>query len=82
MCGQDTGNIEAELDRLQASYKAAIESWIDAIRIEEALASVNHSVAEIDKWENAHFVENELRIKALAAKEAYEDALRRKFFDF
>jgi hypothetical protein len=82
MCRQDTENLEAELDRLQASYKAAVDSWVDAIRHEEALASVNHSVAEIDKWENAHFAEEELRTKALAAKEAYEDALRRKFFDF
>jgi hypothetical protein len=82
MCRNEDENLEAELDRLQTSYKVAVESWIEAIRIEEALASVNHSVAEIDKWENAHFIEDELRTKALAAKEAYEDALRRKFFGF
>jgi hypothetical protein len=82
MCGQDAENIEAELDVLQASYKAAVESWIAAIRNEEALASVNHTVAEIDKWENAHFAEEEERNKALAAKGEYENALRRKFFGF
>lgn len=82
MCDHDAENIEAELDRLQATYKAAVESWITAIRAEEALASANHSVAEIDKWENAHFAEEEERDKALAAKEAYEDALRHKFFGF
>jgi hypothetical protein len=71
-----------ELDRLQAAYKAAIEEWIVAIRQEEALASVNHSVADVDKWELAHFDEDEARNKVLEAKEEYEDALRRKFFDF
>jgi S-adenosylmethionine hydrolase len=44
-----------ELDELQANYKAAVEAWIAAIRKEEELVSVNHSVAEVDKWEQAHF---------------------------
>jgi hypothetical protein len=72
----------AELDNLQSRYKAAIEEWIAAIRKEEALASVNHTVAEVDKWEQAHFDEEEARATALVAKEAYEEALRRKFFGF
>ncbi len=42
---------QAELDQLQADYKAAVEHWVTAIRKEEALASVNHSVAEIDAWD-------------------------------
>ena len=75
-------NETAELDELQTAYKAAVEEWIVAIRREEALASVNHSVAEIDQWENAHFDEDDARNKVLAAKRRYEDALRRKFFDF
>ena len=71
-----------ELDDLQAAYKAAMEEWIVAIRKEEALVSVTpHSVAEIDKWEGAHF-EEEARDKVLEAKEAYEGALRLKFFNF
>ena len=73
---------EAELDRMQAAYKAAVEEWIKAIRDEEALASVNHSVAEVDEWEAAHFREDELRTAVKAAKKQYEGALRRKFFDF
>ena len=47
----------SELDRLQNAYKAVVEQWIAAIKQEEALASVNHSVAEVDKWEQAHFAE-------------------------
>ena len=53
-----------------------------AIKKEEELASVDHSIADVDKWEDAHFKENEVRNKVKAAKKAYEDALREKFFGF
>lgn len=72
----------SELDQMQMNYKAAVEEWIAAIRREEALASVNHTVAEIDTWEKAAMDEEEARDKAKEAKKAYEDALREKFFNF
>jgi len=75
-------NDTSELDQMQTAYKAAIEEWITAIKQEEALASVNHSVAEVDKWEGAHFKEDEIRSKVKTAKRRYEDALRKKFFGF
>ncbi|AXC14710.1 hypothetical protein ACPOL_5462 [Acidisarcina polymorpha] len=71
-----------ELDRLQESYKAAVDVWVAAIRYEEALASVNHTVAEIDQWEHAAAREDVARKKVKAAKLAYESALREKFFNF
>ena len=72
----------SELDQMQSAYKAAVEKWIAAIRQEEALASVNHTIAEVDKWEAAHFKEDEIRGEVKAAKKQYEDALREKFFGF
>ena len=72
----------SKLDEMQNAYKAAVEKWIAAIREEEALASVNHSVAEVDKWEAAHFKEDEIRRQVKVAKRDYEDALRQKFFGF
>lgn len=72
----------SELDQLQSDYKAAVEEWIAAIKQEEDLASVNHSVAEVDKWEAAHFAEDEVRDKVLNLKRKYEDALRKEFFGF
>jgi hypothetical protein len=72
----------AELDSLQADYKAAVEQWIVAIRKEEALASVNHSVAQVDEWEGVGLYEDEMRNIVKAAKAKYEDALRAKFFNF
>jgi hypothetical protein len=71
-----------DLDQMQATYKAAVEAWIASIKEEEALASVNHTVAEVDKWEGASFKEDELRKKVKTAKKHYEDALREKLFGF
>jgi hypothetical protein len=70
-----------ELDRLQADYKAAVEEWISAIRHEEALASGNHEIAEVDQWEAAHFAEDALRSRVKAAKSDYEGGLRKKFYN-
>jgi hypothetical protein len=67
---------------MQNIYKAAVEEWIGAIKAEEGLASVNHSIAEVDEWEAAHFKEEEIRRKVKEAKKRYEDALRKKFFGF
>ena len=75
-------NDTSELDQMQTAYKVAIKEWIAAIQQEEALASVNHSVAEVDKWEGAHFTEDKIRNKVKAAKKKYEEALREKFFGF
>jgi hypothetical protein len=43
------------LDRMQKAYKDAVEKWVALIRKEEALASTNHSVAQIDKELRAKF---------------------------
>jgi len=71
-----------ELDQLQRAYQSAVEAWIAAIRYEEALASAEHSVADIDRWEEADSAEEDARDKVKVAKRDYEDALREKFFNF
>jgi hypothetical protein len=71
-------NNALDLDQMQNAYKAAVEEWIAAIKQEEAL----DSIAEVDKWEQAHFKEHEIRGKVKAAKKRYEDSLRRKFYGF
>jgi hypothetical protein len=73
---------KAELDQMQSNYKTAVDEWVAAIRLEEALASTNHSVAEIDKWEAAADREEDARNTAKATKKAYESALRQEFFNF
>jgi len=74
--------LQQELDQLQADYKAAVDEWVSAIREEEALASGNHNVAELDKWEAAYFHENRKQREVIYKKKLYEDALRREFFGF
>ena len=74
--------IQQELDELQAAYRAAVDDWVVAIREEEALASGPHSVAEIDKWEQAIFREHGKHREVIYRKKLYEDALRREFFNF
>jgi hypothetical protein len=73
---------DGNLDRLQAEYKAAVDLWVGAIRQEEAHASVNHTLAEVDTWERDAMNEDEARQQVRAAKAAYEGALRERFFHF
>jgi NRPS condensation-like uncharacterized protein len=73
---------DLNLDQLQRAYKLTVEEWIAAIKQEEALASVHHSVAKLDKWEQAHFREDKIRSKVLETKKQYEDALREMQFGF
>jgi hypothetical protein len=72
----------AELDQLQKDYKAAVETWIAAIRKEEALASTEHSVADLDQWEVAADDQDKAADVVKEAKQRYEDALREEFFNF
>jgi hypothetical protein len=77
-----SADLQQELDELQAAYKAAVDEWVKAIREEEALASGNHNVAELDQWEAACFNENKMQRVAIYKKKLYENALRREFFGF
>ena len=77
-----SADLQEELDQLQAAYKAAVDEWVTAIREEEALASGNHNVAELDNWEAAYFHAHKLQREVDYRKRLYEDALRREFFGF
>ena len=77
-----SADLQQELDQLQADYKAAVDNWVKAIREEEALASANHDVAELDKWEAAHFREHKLHKEVDYRKRLYENALRKEFYGF
>ena len=78
----DSTSEQVDYAILQQAYKTAVEHWIGAIREEEALASVDPTVAQIDTWEHAHFAEEKARDKAKEAKKEFEDALRQGHFGF
>ena len=67
---------QAELDQLRLAYKKATDEWIDAIRAEEALATTDHSMTAMERWDDAHFKEHDAHTKATDARDAYKDGLR------
>jgi len=72
----------AELDKLRFNYKAAVERWIAAIRAEEDLATADHSMTAVEKWDQANFSEEDARNIAKAARQEYQDALRQVLYNF
>jgi hypothetical protein len=65
-----------DLDQLRLTYKNAIDEWVNTIRAEEALATPDHSMTAMEKWDDAHFKEHDAHSRATQAREAYKDALR------
>lgn len=65
------------LDQLRLDYKNAVDVWVDSIRAEEALATPDHSMVAMEKWDDAYFVQHDAHTKATEAREAYKDALRK-----
>jgi hypothetical protein len=72
----------SELDKLRFNYKAAVERWIAAIRVEEDLATPDHSMIAAEKWDLANFAEEDSRNIAKAARQEYQDALRQVLYNF
>ena len=54
-----------------------MKAWIDTIRAEESLATTDHSMTAMEKWDAAHFKEQDAQTKAQEARDAYKDALRK-----
>jgi hypothetical protein len=67
---------QSNLDELRSIYKKATDAWIDSIRAEEALATSDHSIVAMEKWDDAHFREQDAHQKYATALEAYKDGLR------
>ena len=67
---------ELDLDQLRLAYKQATDEWVAAIRAEEALATPDHSMIAMEKWDDAHFKVEDAHKKADEAREAYKDGLR------
>ena len=64
------------MDQLRLEYKAAVDLWVSAIRAEENLATPDHSMIAMEKWDDAHFREKDAHSKYTKALEAYKDGLR------
>lgn len=71
-----------DFDQLLAAYKQAVDRWVDAIHAEEALANADHSMVEMEKWDDAGFKLHDAELAAKKARDAYKNALRKKNYGF
>jgi hypothetical protein len=69
-------------DQLLHDYRQAIDSWVDAIRAEEALANDDHSMIEMEKWDTAGLHVHDTEAIAKKARDKYKNALRKKNYGF
>lgn len=64
------------LEALRLAYKQATDEWVNSIRVEEALATANHSEVAWEHWDAAGLAEQDAGKKAKEARDAYKDGLR------
>jgi hypothetical protein len=69
-------------DQLLSSYKQAVDRWVDAIRAEESLETPDHSMVQMEKWDDAGFALHDAELAAKKARDAYKNALRKKNYGF
>jgi hypothetical protein len=67
-----------DFDQLLRSYKQAVDRWVDAIHAEESLATADHSMVQMEKWDDAGFALHDAELTAKKARDAYKNALRKK----
>jgi hypothetical protein len=71
-----------DFDQLLKNYKTTVDHWVDAIRAEEALATPDHSMVAMEKWDDAGFALHDAELAAKKARDAYKNALRKKNYGF
>jgi hypothetical protein len=71
-----------DFDELYQAYKQAVDSWVNAIRAEEALAKGDHSMTQMETWDDAGFKLHDAELAAKKARDAYKNALRKKNYGF
>jgi hypothetical protein len=54
----------ADMDQLRLAYKKATDEWVNSIRAEEELATPDHSMVAWERWDAAHFTEQDASAKA------------------
>jgi hypothetical protein len=72
----------SDFDQLLAEYRAAVDRLVDEVHKEEALANADHSLVEMERWDDEEFKVQDAAKAALKARAAYKDALRQKNYGF
>ena len=73
---------DQDFDQLLRSYKQAVDAWVGTIRAEELLATEDHSMVQMEKWDDAGFKLHDAELTAKKARDAYKNALRKKNYGF
>ncbi len=73
---------DIDFDALLANYKQAVDAWVKAIHLEESLATPDHSMKEMEKWDSAGLAIHDAEAAAKKARDAYKNALRKKNYGF
>lgn len=72
----------ADFDQLLKDYKTAVDRWVDAIHVEESLATDDHTMVAMEHWDDAGFKLHDAELAAKKARDAYKNALRKKNYGF
>ena len=70
------------LDQLESDYKSAVDQWVSSIRYEESLATPDHSMMEMEKWDTAGLHVHDAELTAKKARDLFKNALRQKNYGF
>jgi hypothetical protein len=73
---------DQDFDQLLRSYRQAVDAWVGAIRAEESLATRDHSMVQMEKWDDAGFELHDTELAAKKARDTYKNALRKKNYGF
>ena len=73
---------DLDFDALLEEYKRTVDQWVAAIRAEEALATPDHTMVAMEKWDAAGFVVHDAELAAKKARDRYKNELRKKNYGF
>jgi hypothetical protein len=73
---------EIDFDGLAKAYRQAVDQWVDAIRAEEALVTPDHSMTQMEHWDQAGLNLHDAELRAKKARDEYKNALRKKNYGF
>ncbi|MBV9226471.1 MAG: hypothetical protein JO185_09090 [Acidobacteriaceae bacterium] len=71
-----------DFDLLLKNYKSSVDKWVAAIRAEESLATADHSIVAMERWDEADGAVQEAEESAKKARDEYQNALRQKNYGF
>ncbi|HEY1806747.1 MAG TPA: hypothetical protein VGG45_19915 [Terracidiphilus sp.] len=59
-----------DFDHLLSEYHQAVEAWVNAIRAKESLATHDHSMVQMERWDDASFKLHDAELTAKKTRDA------------